>query len=305
MPFFSRNPAFQIFYLDEGPKDAAATILLVPGLSCDMHDYSWQVPFLLSHDLRVISFDPRGQGRSSAPAPTSPHRLPPSSWPGPDRSADPAVIDYYAQSTALDVIALLKDLGITKNLVVMAHSLGDATGYFIATALPDVVVASIALDPIHAFPNSARDETEFFFDQDPSEVIPALVDHFKTNQYSPACPEWQKTWHLRRMRQLDDKVAFALCWGGWGDKVDSLGRRETSAAAFGGRLKCPRLTFGSTDWYVETDRAHMPKGDEKLDEIVMMTGKGHWFHQLESEEFNAHLERWLSKVGVLSGKTAA
>lgn len=53
------------------------------------------------------------------------------------------------------------------------------------------------------------------------------------------------------------------------------------------------------DWYVETDRTHMPKGDEALDEIVLMEGWGHWFHQLKSEEFNATLEAWLEKIGVL------
>nr|XP_036584049.1 alpha/beta hydrolase fold [Colletotrichum truncatum]KAF6793308.1 alpha/beta hydrolase fold [Colletotrichum truncatum] len=242
MPFFSRHKAFSIFYMDEGPSDAPATVLLIPGFSCDMHDWSWQVPFLLSLNLRVISIDPRGQGRSS----------------GPEGSADPDVIDYYPQSTALDLIALLDHLGISKNLVVMAHSLGTAAAYFIAAERPGLAVALA----------------------------------------------WQKTWHIRRMRQLDDNVAFAILWGGTGDPKDRIGSRENAVALFGGRIKCPRLTFGSTDWYIETDLKYMPKADEKLDEIVMIGGKGHWFHQLESEEFNAHLERWLSKVGVLPVKTA-
>lgn len=206
MPFFSRNPAFSLFYLDEGPRDAAATILLIAGLSCDMHDWSWQVPYLLFLGLRVISVDGRGQGRSSAPAPTAARRLSPSSWPGPEGSADPAVIAYYPHSNALDVIALFDHLSVKNDLVVMSHS---------------------------------------------------------------------------------------------------LGRRETSVAAFAGRLKCPRLTFGSNDWYVETDRTHMPRGHEKLDEVVVMEGMGHWFHQLESEEFNAHLARWLGKIGVLPVGTVA
>ncbi|KAE9570375.1 hypothetical protein CGCF415_v014627 [Colletotrichum fructicola] len=297
MPFFSRNPSVPIFYLDQGPKEnPPATVLLVPGLSCDMHDWSWQVPFLLAHNLRVISIDPRGQGRSAAPPPTSPHRQPPGSWPGPDGSADPAVVDYYPQSTALDAIALLAHLNVTKDLVVMSHSLGDAAGYFIATALPGTVVACVGLDPIHAYPRSPHDS--MFFDS-PKNIVPMLVDHFDKTMYSPACPAWQRTWHLRRMQQLDDEVAFGLCWGGWGDADDSPGRREASVAANAGRLKCPRLTVGSVDWYVETDRTHMPKGDEALDEIVLMEGWGHWFHQLKSEEFNATLGAWLEKIGVL------
>ncbi|KAL0938381.1 alpha beta hydrolase fold protein [Colletotrichum truncatum] len=303
MPFFSRHKAFSIFYMDEGPSDAPATVLLIPGFSCDMHDWSWQVPFLLSLNLRVISIDPRGQGRSSAPQPTNPHRLPPGSWPGPEGSADPDVIDYYPQSTALDLIALLDHLGISKNLVVMAHSLGTAAAYFIAAERPGLAVALVALDPIHAFTTEMHEQGDAMFDS-AETILSGVADHFNTHQYTPASPAWQKTWHIRRMRQLDDNVAFAILWGGTGDPKDRIGSRENAVALFGGRIKCPRLTFGSTDWYIETDLKYMPKADEKLDEIVMIGGKGHWFHQLESEEFNAHLERWLSKVGVLPVKTA-
>ncbi|KAJ0332445.1 hypothetical protein COL5a_002161 [Colletotrichum fioriniae] len=296
MPYFSRNPSFNLFYLDEGPRTASHTVLLITGLSCEMHDWSWQVPFLLSHNLRVISIDSRGQGKSSAPPPDPEIRT----WPGVARSADPEVIDYYPQSTAEDMLALLSHLGITKNLIVVSHSLGEAAGYYIATTRPDLVKASIGVDPIHAFPNAVRErDTYLFNDPDAQDkIIPTLIEFFGTYCYSPECPAWQKTWHLRRMAQFDKAVMYALCWGGWGD-AESLGRQENAVKAFAGKLKCPRLTLGSNDWYVGTDRDHLPKGDEALDEIVVIEGKGHWFHQLESEEFNGHLERWFQKIGVL------
>lgn len=69
MPFFQRNANISIFYLDEGPRDAQV-VLLIPGITCDLHDWNWQVRFLLAWGVRVITPDPRGQGRSSAPAPT-------------------------------------------------------------------------------------------------------------------------------------------------------------------------------------------------------------------------------------------
>ncbi|KAL2883178.1 hypothetical protein SGCOL_001366 [Colletotrichum sp. CLE4] len=297
MPYFSRNPSFNLFYLDEGPRTATHTILLITGLSCEMHDWSWQVPFLISHSLRVISIDSRGQGKSSAPPPDPTIRT----WPGPEKSADPEVIDYYPQSTAEDMLALLSHLNITKNLIVVSHSLGDAAGYYIATSRPDLVKASIGVDPIHAFSNAVRERDAYLFDEPEAndKIVPTLVEFFSTYCYSPDCPAWQKTWHLRRMAQFDGAVMYALCWGGWGDAEHSLGRQENAVKAFGGKLKCPRLTLGSNDWYVATDREHLPKGDEALDEIVLIEGKGHWFHQLESEEFNGHLERWFQKIGVL------
>lgn len=305
MPYFSRHPAFNLFYLDEGPRTGApATVLLVAGLSCDMHDWSWQVPFLLSRNLRVVSVDGRGHGRSSAPQPTAPGRLPPGSWPGPEGSKDPGVVEYYPQSNAHDVMALLDHLGVTENLVVMSHSMGDCTGYYIATQRPGVVVASIGVDPLHAFPDEVRVQADPIFD-DVEGVLPLITDYFGKTLYGPGCPDWQKTWQLRRMAQLDPRVAYAACWGAWGDAEDSLGRRGNAVKLLGGKLKCPRLTLGSSEWYVATDREHMPKGSEELDEVVVIEGRGHWFHQLESEVFNGHVERWLGKIGVLPGKGAA
>ncbi|KAF6809130.1 alpha/beta hydrolase fold [Colletotrichum sojae] len=304
MPYFSRHEAFDLFYLDDGPRTGApATVLLIAGLSCDMHDWSWQVPFLLSLNLRVISVDGRGQGKSSSPQPTTHGRPPPGSWPGPEGSADPAVVDYYPQSTAHDVMALLDHLGVKENLVVMSHSLGDCIGYYIATSRPKMVAASIGIDPIHAFTDEQRAEGDALFDN-VDALLPSLIGYFGTFLYAPDGPAWQKTWQLRRMAQLDPKVAYAICYGGWGDAEDSLGRRGNSARAFGGKLKCPRLTMGSSEWYVATDREHMPKGSEELDEIVIIEDRGHWFHQLEGEAFNGHVERWLGRIGVLPAKGA-
>ncbi|OHE98448.1 alpha/beta hydrolase fold [Colletotrichum orchidophilum] len=303
MPYFARNPSFNLFYLDEGPASAPYTVLLITGLSCEMHDWSWQVPFLLSHNLRVISVDSRGQGKSSAPQPTPGIRA----WPGVENSADPDVVEYYPQSTAEDMLALLTHLGVTQNLIVASHSLGDAAGYYIATARPDLVKASIGVDPIHAFSNAVRERDVHLFDAPGAQeaILPILIEHFSTYCYSPECPAWQKTWHLRRMAQFDKAVMYALCWGGWGDAEHSLGRQENAVKAFAGKLRCPRLTLGSDDWYVATDREHLPKGDEALDEVVLIEGKGHWFHQLESEEFNGHLERWFQKIGMLPLKVAS
>ncbi|OBR04410.1 Alpha/beta hydrolase [Colletotrichum higginsianum IMI 349063] len=221
-----------------------------------MHDWSWQVPFLLANGLRVISVDGRGQGKSSAPQPTPDI----TTWPGVERSADPDVVDYYPQSNAEDMIALLKSLGITKNVITMAHSLGECTGYYIATTRPDLVKASVGVDPLHAFPNAIRERDASFFTAPGAQetALSTLLEHFGAYCYTPACPAWQKTWHLRRMAQLDKAVLFAQCWGGWGDPEHSLGRQENAVKAFAGKLKCPRVTFGSNDWRrgAGRDRGH-------------------------------------------------
>ncbi|KZL76652.1 alpha beta hydrolase fold protein [Colletotrichum incanum] len=96
------------------------------------------------------------------------------------KSANQEVVDYHPQSTAEDVVALLESLGITKNVIIMAHSLGECTGYYIATTRPDLVKASIGVDPLYAFPNAIRERDASFFTAPGAQdaALPLLLEHF-------------------------------------------------------------------------------------------------------------------------------
>ncbi|KAB5526424.1 Alpha/Beta hydrolase protein [Coniochaeta sp. 2T2.1] len=271
MPHFQRNENISLFYTDEGEKTAPA-ILLIHGLTCDIHDWSWQVPFLLEKGFRVISADTRG----------------------PD--ADASIIDYYPQTVAYDLVALLEHLEIT-SVIIMAHSQGDLAAYYIAThAKPKMVRALIGMDPIHHSSNADREQTAGFFDE-PAKCRDLLLMWFQYSAYTSKSPAWQKAWHQRRAMQQDSLIVHALTWGGWGDK-EAMGRRENAVALFGGKLKCPRLTIGSSKESVYVDQDLLPKGSEQ-DEVILMEGWGHWFHQLDSETFNGHVEAWLTKSGAM------
>ncbi|KAL7943885.1 Alpha/Beta hydrolase protein [Trichoderma barbatum] len=287
MPFFERNNQISIWFMDEGSQ-SSPPILLIPGLTCDLHDWSWQVKFLLDLGFRVISFDIRGQGRSSAPAPT-PGII---SWPGPN--ADPAIIDYFPETRAYDIVALLKNLSVT-SVIVISHSQGALESYYLATVRPDLVRALITLDPVYQFDNAFREANASYFEQ-PSDTISKMIVYFEMT-YSESTPGWQKTWHIRRAKEMNEQVMYAMSWGGWGT-VECLGRKETAIAEFGGKLKCPRLTIGSNEHAVAVDRNDIAEGSE-LDECVVIEGKGHWFHQLASDEFNSILRNWLEKIGAL------
>lgn len=125
MPFFQRSEKIALWYLDEGAA-SAPTILLIHGLSCSLHDWNWQVPFLLYLGYRVVALDVRGHGRSSAPKPTPVI----TSWPGKD--ADPSIVDYYPQTCAYDAAALLDHLAI-KSAIVMGVSLPPAVSLSVVT----------------------------------------------------------------------------------------------------------------------------------------------------------------------------
>ncbi|KAK2054348.1 alpha/beta-hydrolase [Colletotrichum caudatum] len=285
MPFFKRNEEISIFYLEEGPQDAPA-VLLIPGITCDLHDWNWQVPFLLRHGFRVITPDPRGQGRSSAPAPTPGIE----SYPGPD--ADPSIVDYYPQSAAQDFVALLRHLDVSSAIIV-AHSLGTAAAYHLASVRPDLARAVVVLDPLHSIPAATAEEHL----SDPATVLPNLAGLFAEAMHPPTVPEWHNAWIRRRAMQTDTGVVLAQCRACLGDP-DAIGRREVSVAQHDGNVRCPRLTLGNSDYWVATERAHLRPSSE-YDEVLLVQGMGHWFFQHKSEEVNEHLKRWFTKVGLL------
>ncbi|WYZ46090.1 hypothetical protein EsH8_IX_000315 [Colletotrichum jinshuiense] len=288
MPLFSRNENISIFYLDEGPKEAQA-VLLIPGITCDLHDWNWQVPFLLEHGFRVITPDPRGQGHSSAPAPTPDIK----SYPGPD--ADPSIVDYYPQSAAQDFIALLQHLNVS-SVIVVAHSLGTAVAYHFASVQPKLTRAMVILDPLHSIPTATADEHL----SDPMQVLQNLAMLFGAALYPPSVPAWHNTWIGRRAMQGDMGIVLAQSWACLGDP-QGLGRREISVAQHDGNIKCPRLTLGNSEYWTETERSHLSPSSD-FDEVILIQGYGHWFHQHRSEEVNGHLKRWFEKVGVLPAK---
>lgn len=296
MPYFRINAKISVFYLDEGPRDTGRpAVLLIPGLTCDVHDWSWQVPSLVELGLRVISIDPRGQGKSTNPRPTPGVMV----WPGADafKAHHGRIVDYYPQTTAYDAAALLSELGV-RQVIIISHSLGDlAAYYFAAVARPGFVKAIVALDPVHRWTNADREANRSFFEQ-PHNVVNKFIDTIPS-LYPAGMPAWQATWFRRRAMEMDPEVLWAQCWGGWGDK-NALGRTENAIEAYGGKLRCPRLVFVSDEAGAKVDRDVLPKGSD-LDEVVLVDGAGHWFHQVRDKEVNAKLAGWLKKVGALEG----
>ncbi|EFQ32025.1 hypothetical protein CGRA01v4_08377 [Colletotrichum graminicola] len=292
MPFFKHNENISIFYLEEGPQDAPV-VFLIPGITCDLHDWNWQVPFLLQHGFRVITPDPRGQGRSSAPPPTPDIK----SYPGPN--ADPSIVDYYPQSAAEDFIALLQYLNIS-SAIIIAHSLDTAVAYHLVRLVsvrPDLARAMVILDPLHSISTATVDEHL----SDPMTVLPNLARLFDADMHPPTVPAWHNSWTRRRAMQTDMGVIMAQCWACLGDP-NAIGRREVSVAQHDDKLMCPRLTLGNSDYWVATERTYLKPSSEH-DEIILVGGMGHWFFQHKSMEVNEHLERWFKVVGLLPVQT--
>lgn len=179
------------------------------------------------------------------------------------------------------------------SVVLIAHSLGTAAAYHLALTRPDLVRAFVILDPLHSVPVATAEEHL----SDPSRVLQNLAMLFGPGLYPPTVHAWHNTWITRRAVQGDMTVILAQCRACLGDP-EGLGRREVSVARHGCRIKTPRLTIGNSEYWVGTERNHMPPGSE-LGEIHIVEGMGHWFHQHNSEEVNRILERWFERIGVL------
>lgn len=119
-----------LFFTDEGTGPAA---LLMHGWSCDLHDWSLQVPALLDAGYRVIAPDHRGHGRSSAP-----------------RSS------YRPQVLADDAAALLRALDI-EEAVVLGHSMGTIVASALAVRHPGLVRALVLVDPVYTTAGRVRE----------------------------------------------------------------------------------------------------------------------------------------------------
>ncbi|KAK4195754.1 Alpha/Beta hydrolase protein [Triangularia verruculosa] len=286
MPFFtSPTPGLpiDIYYIDESPPPSAEppshTCLLIPGITCDLSDWSWQVPFLLSKNLRVITPDPRGQGRSSAPLP------PPSDGPEGDKKT------YYPESLSSDLFALLSHLGVNSNVIVIAHSLGTCTATHLAATHPDLVVGLVLLDPLHCMPSSTCDELF----SDPETTMQNLMVQFAGKGLVPTIksgPEWDwhMTWIQRRGMAQDPSIIAAMTYACWTDK-QGLGRKEV-AMELSKAIKAKRLTLGNSDYWIQTDKEMGPTV-----ETAVVEGVGHWFHHVKGQEVNQILGDWLQKCG--------
>lgn len=110
----------RMHYLDH-PGDGP-TLILLPGLTANAHEFEGLLRAGLSPSLRVLAVDLRGRGRSDAPE-------------GP----------YDVATHAADVIGLMDELGI-ESAVVGGHSFGGLITYYLAANHPERVTRCVAMD---------------------------------------------------------------------------------------------------------------------------------------------------------------
>ncbi len=163
MPMVDLQDA-QLFYTDSGrrPEHDEPPMLLVHGWTCDSQDWVFQ-PDVFEERHRVIAVDPRGHGRSPAPA--------------------------------ADLALLLERLDVGP-VVVVGHSLGGSVAAVLAVEYPALVQAMVAVEPAYGQPEAVvewmREASEQFGDDAGNEFAARLQAATEPNTAA-----WLKTWQAQ------------------------------------------------------------------------------------------------------------
>jgi pimeloyl-ACP methyl ester carboxylesterase len=274
----------RVFYEAYGAGEQA--VLLLPTWEI-VHSRAWkcQIPYL-ARSFRVVTFDPRGNGRS-------------------DR---PGEVDAYGRDEfAADAIGVLDALGIERSMVV---SWCAGVGVLLAAQHPErvtklVEIASdlpLTVDPAerqgHSFDDALDIEdgwakwNRHFWLRD----WPGFVEYF----FSQAFSEPHST------KQIEDAVGWGLetdpqtiLCGVEADAVD-----EEQARRLCGRIRCPVLVVqGTEDGIVGPERGPAIAAAIPGARLLLFKGAGHAPHLRDPVRFNLALRDFLSAPPTHSAAT--
>ncbi|KAF2727723.1 alpha/beta-hydrolase [Polyplosphaeria fusca] len=268
MPFLTHSNV-ELFFTDSG--GTGPPILLLHGWACDSHDWSFQIPFLVSLGMRVIALDHRGHGRSSIPT---------------------SVDLYKMQDFVGDVVALINHIDAGP-VILMPHSMSTIISSLVAVEHPDLVKALVLVHPIYgAAPPQLRTMGETL-QKEPGKAVSTVINFFSALMYTPNTPLWLKTWQLRRLEGCHPAM-LAGCVAGLVDLFGTVMGSGEVEKTFMRRRKGPRFVMctlpQAKPWEDEVG-----VGQE---DVVWEMQEGVFSHMVESDKFNEELGRWLTNRGL-------
>ena len=140
-------------------KGSGEPILLLHGFPDSIKVWRSVIPFLLNAGYRVIAFDQRGFGESSAPQ---------------------NVDDYVIPSLIKDVINILEKLGIKEKVKLIGHDWGATLGWHCILSCPKYFSSYVAISVGH--PSSYANDGGFEQEIKKWYILCFLMsDHFAEN----------------------------------------------------------------------------------------------------------------------------
>src|SRR6266545_7005637 len=279
---YATNDGVRVYYEVYG--DGPVTVLLMPTWAL-VHSRMWkmQVPYLARH-FRVVTFDPRGNGRT-------------------DRPEDPAV--YGSDAMASDTIAVL-DATRTERAVMVAHCQGTRWAVKVAAGNPDRVTGLVAIGT--NLPLSPPLPERMRYGEAFDDVLPTEEGWAKENRHY-----WLRDWpgyveffagemtpEAHTTKAVEDVVA-------WGTDTDARtmlceGAAPDQPASAQGwldlieQVRCPVLAItGDQDRITSSERsrrfAELTGG-----ELLWLEGSGHLPHVRHPVVVNHAIKRFTDRV---------
>jgi pimeloyl-ACP methyl ester carboxylesterase len=268
-----------IFYEVYG--DGETTVLMLPTWSI-IHSRCWkmQVPYLARY-YRVITFDPRGNGRSGRPA-------------GPEA--------YGERKFAADALTVLDATG-TEHAVLVGFSMGAQRGLLLAAEHPKRVTGAVFIgSAVPLAPVLPRESwvDDFNMRRDFYQGWDKFNRHYWVSDYedflefffAEFCNEAHST------KQREDAVA-------WGLDIDpetlvatQLGARVDTdeLRALAARVCCPVLVIHGTDDAIRPYESGAAFADLLGGALVLLKGSGHAPHARDPVKVNLLIKQFADRV---------
>jgi pimeloyl-ACP methyl ester carboxylesterase len=262
--------------------DGEPTLVLLPAWSI-IHSRQWkaQIPYLARH-YRVLTFDPRGNGRSDRP---------------------PTAEAYDDDQYVADALAVLDATG-TREAVLVGLSRGGRWAVELAASRPERVLGAVLIDP--ALPFMAplpREQNNSFDDElDRSDGWAKFNRHYWMRQYqdfleffaSQAFSESHST------KQIEDMVGWGLETSPETLILTQLGAQPASREemeAILRRIRCPVLVVHGTDDRVRPHAAGVAVAELAGGALVTIEGGGHCPQARHPVKVNLLIREFVESLG--------
>jgi pimeloyl-ACP methyl ester carboxylesterase len=269
-----------IFYEVYGGGDR--TVVLLPTWSI-IHSRCWkmQIPYLARH-YRVITFDPRGNGRSDRPA-------------GPEA--------YGEGAFAADALAVLDATG-TDRMVLVGFSMGAQRGLLLTAQHPERVTGAVFIgSAVPLAPVLPRESwvDDFTMPRDAYEGWDKFNSHYWVLNYQDFLEfffaELYNEPHSTKQRE--DAVAWGLetepetlVATQLGPRVDADELRSLAA-----RVRCPVLVIHGTDDAIRPYESGAAFADLLGGGLALLEGSGHAPHARDPVKVNLLIKQFVDRIG--------
>ncbi len=261
--------------------DGEPTVLLLPTWSI-VHSRHWkmQIPYLARH-WRVLTFDPRGNGRS-------------------DRPAEPEA--YAEQEFAADALAVM-DATQTARAIIVGFSMGAQRGLLLAADHPQRVEAAIFIGPSYQGGGEPLPERAVHSWEDELDTDEGWAKH--NRHYWRRDYRGYLEFFMSRMftephstKPIEDAVGWGLETTGetlaltyWAPSLEPDALRELARS-----VRCPVLVLhGDQDGLMSLTRG-LALAEHTGGRLVVLEGSGHAPHVRDPVKVNLLLREFVESL---------